>query len=280
MQGVELRPTQRGPEIGDGRSALQPVQCRCGVAYRDECRHDEPVVGPPWPVRNQRPSAAAVSRASEDGGEHAFHHHVPGLQPVRQLRVLPGSGHVAPPQAGQRPPAAREGRGGIESDGAVSQSHRERAITHVRPSGQIDEGDRAPRIERERQMLLQVRLGVPPQPAQDRTVLMVRLRVLGVEGDGSPERFHRALHGAGVDEGEQIAARHPGVGGGRIPAQRAVGDDEPADCQALDRGVRQPISVAAGDRVGVGRPPDRRREPGVEPLGFAVFGEGPGGPIR
>ena len=178
-----------------------------GIAHRHECRQDEPMVGPPRPVRNQRPSSGAVSRAGEDGGEHAFHHHVPGLQPVGQLSVLPGSGHVAPPEARQRPPPARERRGGVESDSAVGQSHRERAIAHVRPRGQINEGDRAPRIERERQVLLPVGLVVPPKPAQDRAVLMVRLRVLGVEGDGPLERFHRALHGPGVDEGQKEATR-------------------------------------------------------------------------
>jgi len=52
----------------------------------------------------------------------------------------------------------------------------------VRP-GQIDEGDRAPRIERNRRVLLSIGLLVPPEPVQDRAVLMVRFGVLGVEGD-------------------------------------------------------------------------------------------------
>ena len=149
----------------------------------------------------------------------------------------------------------------------------------MRP-GQVDEGDRAPRIERKRRVLLSIGLIVAPEPVQDRAVLMMRLCVLGIEGDGPLERLRRASHGAGVGEGEEVSARHPGVGGGRIATERAVGDDQPADCQALDGRVGQPIIVAARDRVGVGRSPDRRGKPGVESFGFSIFGEGPGRLIR
>ena len=237
------------------------------------------MVGPAWPVRDQRPRSRAVSGTGEDQGEHVFHHDIPGLQPVGQLGVVLGAAHVARHQAGQRPPPPCEWRGGLEGDRAIDQCDGEGGIAEVRIR-QIQVGDRAPRIERERQVQLPIGIGVPIEPVQDLRILMMGLGVLRIEGDGPLERLQRAFHGTGVVQGEEEAPRHPGVGGGRVAPQRAVRDAEPAAYQALERDVGQRIVVAAGDRVGIRRPPDRRGEPGVEPLGFPVFGEGAGDPFR